>query len=72
MMSSVGKFIKDVQDNQKNILICMGLAIVYCIFYVYAMSNFANCIVMTAVLLVEVCLIGGAVYSFLRRDQKKT
>jgi hypothetical protein len=49
------------------VLICLGLAFVYCILYIYAMSRFADCLAKFAILIIEVCLAGSVGLCFYAR-----
>ena len=46
----------------------MFIAFVYCSLYIYAMSRYANCLAMFAVLLLEITFCGGAAFAIIKRS----
>ena len=65
--SSAGQALTDVEASRKAVFICLGLAFVYSILYIYAMSRFADCLAKFAILIIEVCLAGSAGLCFYAR-----
>ena len=64
-----GRVIKEIQDSQATIYICFAMAFVYCCLYIYAMSRWANCLAMFAVLLLELTFCGGAAFAIIQRGK---
>lgn len=56
-----GKVIQDLQNSWKDIAICLVMAMVYSLIYMYAMSIFPTAIAYLAIICIElVFIVGGA------------
>ena len=54
----------DMHNTANSIYVCLGLAVVMSVFYIYMMSFAANCLAKCAILIVELCTIAGLALSF--------
>lgn len=54
-----GKYIQDLQHSWKDVAICLVLAMVYSLVYMYAMSIFPTAIAYMAIFFIELIFIGG-------------
>ena len=57
--SQAGQTFNDLQVTKTAVFVCLGMAFVYSILYIYAMSRFANCLAKFAILLIELFWIGA-------------
>ena len=62
--SNAGQFIMDLHNTATSVYICLGLAFVLSIFYIYMMSFAANCMSKIAILIIELCVIAGIALTF--------
>jgi len=65
-----GRKVYDLYLSSRAIYISIGMAVVYCLGYIYLMSLFAECIAWAMIALTQVGLIVGALYAvFLFKDR---
>jgi len=64
-----GKVIQDLQNSWKDIAICLVMAMVYSLIYMYAMSIFPTAIAYLAIICIELVFVvggGSMIYSFFK------
>jgi hypothetical protein len=59
-----GRQIQDLYLSSRAIYWSMALSFVYCLLFIYLMSYFAEFIAWGIVILVQIGLIGGAIFCF--------
>lgn len=66
-----GKVIEDLSNSWLDIVICLILAMVFALFYMYVMSTYPTAIAYTAIILMQLIYIVGGAFCFFKAFQLK-